>query len=251
MNEIDEFTEPELYDVFNDNCTEDVLWYIEYCKKYTSILELGVGTGRVAIPLAQNGHEVWGLDNSAYMLSLLRQKINSLNIKDIHIIEQNMCDFKIDRTFDIALVPFCTFNFLLSKEEQIAALISLKTCLKSNSVVIFELMTLHTFTLQSESSEYIYYKSINTEVRNIDIYLKNDFEIESKILKQNRLIKIYNNEKGIEEKNLVMKNRIITMEEFEQLLKMSGYDVQNVYGSFANEPFDKDSKSLIVIARKK
>lgn len=247
---MDEFTQPELYDCFNNDCTEDVSWYIEYCRKHVTILELGVGTGRVAIPLAQNGHEVWGLDNSEDMLRLLKHKMDLLNINNIHIINQNMCNFKIERVFDIALVPFCTFNFLLSKEEQRATLISLKQCLNTNSIVIFELLTLYTFDLQSESTEFLYYRTINTGVQKIDIYLKNLFDGESKILKQNRLFRIYNNGKCIEEKNLVMKNRIIPLEEFEKLLIMCGYDIQNIYGNFSNESLEKDSKSMIVIARK-
>ncbi|MCD4732680.1 class I SAM-dependent methyltransferase, partial [bacterium] len=43
------------------------------------ILEIAVGTGRLAIPLAEEGHEVVGLDLSQEMLDIAREKLNKVN----------------------------------------------------------------------------------------------------------------------------------------------------------------------------
>lgn len=57
INELDQFLVPELYDLFNKECTSDITWYIEYCNKhdFNRVLELGIGTGTGSY---SNG-EVW------------------------------------------------------------------------------------------------------------------------------------------------------------------------------------------------
>ena len=78
-------SEATLYDIFNMNCIEDIEMYKTICSGSgaSEVLELGIGTGRVAIPLAQNGISVFGIDNSLPMLQLLENKINTDKISFI------------------------------------------------------------------------------------------------------------------------------------------------------------------------
>ena len=50
MKIFDEFLRPDLYDLFNEGYTEDVNWYINFCKQngHKEVLEIGIGTGRIA-----------------------------------------------------------------------------------------------------------------------------------------------------------------------------------------------------------
>lgn len=66
-----------LYDIQKkrDIITDDIPFYLEYAKKQKgTILELGCGTGRVALKLAQEGFDVFGIDLSCDRLALFRQK---------------------------------------------------------------------------------------------------------------------------------------------------------------------------------
>ena len=61
------------YDLFGSK--SDINFYREFAVKHgEKALELGVGTGRVAIELAKAGVTVWGIDNSPFMLTEANQK---------------------------------------------------------------------------------------------------------------------------------------------------------------------------------
>jgi SAM-dependent methyltransferase len=79
-------------------------------------LELGIGTGRIALPLAQTGIEVHGIDASKAMVKKLRDKPGG---GDIPVSISNFADFRLEERFSLIYVVFNTFFALLSQEEQV------------------------------------------------------------------------------------------------------------------------------------
>jgi SAM-dependent methyltransferase len=77
-------------------------------------LELGVGIGRVAIPLAERGVEVVGIDASDRMIEKLRA-----NTDRVAIVKGEMADVAADGEFDLVYVVFNTFFAMLTQEEQV------------------------------------------------------------------------------------------------------------------------------------
>ncbi|HZU71733.1 MAG TPA: class I SAM-dependent methyltransferase [Acidimicrobiales bacterium] len=78
-------------------------------------LELGVGTGRVAVPLAAAGVEVWGVDASPAMLEVLQAKPGGDSVKT------SVADFAaidLASTFALVYVVFNTFFSLLTQPAQ-------------------------------------------------------------------------------------------------------------------------------------
>jgi SAM-dependent methyltransferase len=66
-----------------------------------SILELGIGTGRLAIPLSQRGYEVAGIDVSPSMIAQLREKPDSASIE---VRQGNFIDHQLPRTFSLVVL---------------------------------------------------------------------------------------------------------------------------------------------------
>ncbi len=79
------------------------------------VLELGIGTGRVALPLAASGLEVHGIDASPAMVGKLRAKPGGQAIK---ISIGDFGPLTVDRVFSLIFVVFNTFFALLSQAEQ-------------------------------------------------------------------------------------------------------------------------------------
>ncbi len=79
------------------------------------LLELGVGTGRVAIPLADWGNEVHGIDTSEPMLEILRAKPGS---GKVHAGIGDMADFDVGHTFPVIYAVWNTFFSLLTPQAQ-------------------------------------------------------------------------------------------------------------------------------------
>ncbi len=116
-----------LYDLDPREITrDDIAFYLAKARELGgSVLELGCGTGRVSIPLAENGGEVWALDLSDEMLGQLRGKLKRLSapaIQRLHIVHGSMAGFDLGRNFDLIIVPFRAFQALSERPEQEACL---------------------------------------------------------------------------------------------------------------------------------
>lgn len=80
-------------------------------------LELAVGTGRVALPLAARGVRVSGIDLSAAMLARLKEKAGG---SDIPVVVGDIATTRIDGTFDVAYLVFNTIGNLTTQDAQVA-----------------------------------------------------------------------------------------------------------------------------------
>jgi SAM-dependent methyltransferase len=80
------------------------------------VLELGIGTGRLALPLAALGVEVWGIDASTKMVERLRAKPGGT---DIPVVIGDFADVDVQGSFRLVFAAFNTFYFLHSQEEQV------------------------------------------------------------------------------------------------------------------------------------
>jgi len=108
----------------------DVPFYREYAAKQCGengergeILELGCGTGRVALPLAKAGFKITGLDLSSQMLEIFREKLameaaaNPEIAQKAEIIHGNMADFSIRRKFALITAPFRAFQAITAEQD--------------------------------------------------------------------------------------------------------------------------------------
>jgi SAM-dependent methyltransferase len=80
-------------------------------------LELGIGTGRVAIPLAEAGVQVHGIDSSEAMLTKLKAKPGA---DQIQVTRGSFAEFSLQTRFQLVYVVFNTFFGLLTQEEQVS-----------------------------------------------------------------------------------------------------------------------------------
>jgi len=79
-------------------------------------LELGIGTGRVALPLQQRGLEVHGIDASEAMIAQLHAKPGG---DQIPVTLGNFADVAVEGQFSLIYVVLSTFFVLLTQEEQV------------------------------------------------------------------------------------------------------------------------------------
>jgi SAM-dependent methyltransferase len=111
---------PLLYHTHHQNFSEDLPFWQSLARwQGNPILELGCGTGRVLIPLAQAGHTIYGIDNSPDMLAFLNQQITPELEPNINIIEGDMTSFKIDGQFRLIILPCNTYSTFDAKTRAI------------------------------------------------------------------------------------------------------------------------------------
>ena len=79
-------------------------------------LELGIGTGRIAVPLSQRGVRVHGIDLSSAMVERLRAKPGAT---DIGVTIGDFATARADGTFTLAYLVFNTITNLITQDEQV------------------------------------------------------------------------------------------------------------------------------------
>lgn len=98
-------------------------------------LELGIGTGRVALPLAQRGIEVHGIDSSRKMVARMRRKPGG---KRIPVTFGDFADVPVRGPYRTALVVFNTFFGLLTQEDQVRCFEGVARCLEPGGTFVIE-----------------------------------------------------------------------------------------------------------------
>ena len=89
------------------------------------ILDLGCGTGRILVPLAEEGLDVVGLDASAEMLAICREKLG-LEKRNVPLVQGDIRQFDLNERFSTILIPGFSIQLLLEADDLDACL---KACL--------------------------------------------------------------------------------------------------------------------------
>lgn len=107
------------YDILNDPGTTDltVNLFTELFSGGKSVLELAIGSGRIALPLAQRGFEMTGVEGSQDMIDLLRAKDGGA---EMPVTCTDMAEFDLGQTFDHAFLVFNTLFNLTSQAAQLS-----------------------------------------------------------------------------------------------------------------------------------
>jgi ubiquinone/menaquinone biosynthesis C-methylase UbiE len=112
---------------------KDVPFFLRHVGKgRREVLELGVGTGRAAIPIAQAGHRVVGVDYSAAMLEVARRKRDGVGLseRELSLVEGDVTAWTTRRRFDWVAIFFNTFLVFATLEQQDAVLSRVRRHLK-------------------------------------------------------------------------------------------------------------------------
>ncbi len=116
----------EWYDIFYSAADPgDIEFYHGLCRASGGpVLEIGVGTGRIAIPLAQQGMEIVGIDLNEPMLKMAQQKALAAAplSGSLKLIQADMRNFDLKRLFPVVTIPARTLLLATTGEEQFQTL---------------------------------------------------------------------------------------------------------------------------------
>jgi SAM-dependent methyltransferase len=98
-------------------------------------LELGVGTGRIALPLARRGVRVHGIDLSAAMIAGLRAKPGA---EDIKLTIGDFATTTVDGTFSVAYLVVNTIMNLTTQDQQVACFRNVAAHLEPGGCFVIE-----------------------------------------------------------------------------------------------------------------
>ena len=107
-----------LYDAHHRRHPEDLDFWLDLAGRYGDpVLELGCGTGRVMVPLAQAGHTIFGLDRDKAMLQVLKERLNRRPVANLHFFQGEATCFNLAQKFGLILFPCNTYSTLAEAER--------------------------------------------------------------------------------------------------------------------------------------
>lgn len=251
---------PDLYDWLYNDEVEDIPVYLKLSGNTETVLECGIGTGRIAIPLAKKGKEVFGIDNSEPMLELLAKKMKKQpeSIQNrIHFFNQDMRDFNLGRKFSYIYVPFSTFNYLLSIKDQKDALNSINRHLNDDGILVLELLSFsyQPFGLVASKETEVRKtaKSLSNSNETVELTVRSEFNSSTQIIREWRYFSYYNNEGQLLRKEVVeWDNRFFFIGELECVLELTGFEIIKKYGDHSlKQELMHENQFAVIVAKKK
>jgi SAM-dependent methyltransferase len=129
-----------LYDPWSRSVVEDVSFYVEEARQAAPpVVELGVGTGRIAVPIAAEGIRVIGIDSSPGMLDVCREHAQLAGVSGL--VELHLGDLRappVEGPFELVLCPFRAYLHLHTDEERLEALRAAYELLAPGGRLIFD-----------------------------------------------------------------------------------------------------------------
>lgn len=247
----------DFYDYEWQDLRDDINFLAEECGKSGSpVLELACGTGRITIPLASNGLEVWGLDSSQKMLDILKNKRRTLPsevMNRIHVMYGRMEEFYFDHQFMNIVVPFNSFLLLSSRKDQDRCLRQAWNHLSPEGRFIVDVFSPRFDLCAQEKSEirflkHFFYPPTNRVVIQWEYVERNMVE---QVMDIDFLYELYDYAGNMERCTRTLRMAIIFRFELQHMLEKNGFEILEFYGNYDRTPFSKNSPQMIYICRKK
>ena len=128
------------YDPWSRSVTEDVGFYVEHARASGGpVVELAVGTGRIAIPIAEAGIRVIGVDSSPEMLAVARRAADESGVSEL--LDLRLGDLREPPVGEQVPLVICPFRSLLHMEaeaEKFAAVTAARSVLEPDGRFVFD-----------------------------------------------------------------------------------------------------------------
>jgi SAM-dependent methyltransferase len=234
---------------------DDIPFYVELAREAGAaghrVLELGCGTGRVTIPIAQAGVEVFGLDNSPAMLAVAERKAKAAGVGNVAWCQGNMASFKLDGSFGLVIIPFRSFLLLLTVEQQRSCLACVRDHLVEDGRLALNIFnpSIPGIADWLGNKRGLWQRRQDEQRR--ELWLTRDYHPAAQQLDEARAeVQLDYSGAVIARVERNLRLRWVYRYEMEHLLALSGFDIEALYGWFDRQAFSDESRDMVWVARR-
>ena len=240
-SEYDAFS--EIYAVWTDTAPSAQAnrgFYVDaYLQAAGLVVELGVGDGRIAVEAARRGRDVHGVDLSAAMLELCRQRAAAAGVSArVHLQQADFRSFTLDTPASLISLPYHSIGHLRSLDEKRAAITHVFNQLRPGGVFIFD-----DFVMTPEMAAHMRRVQLRADYTTPD-GANTLLWVTSLVDEAAQSIRVVTWEDRLDADGLLAqrKYRRLTLSWLEpaqsqELLTGAGFIIDACHGSFAGEPF--------------
>lgn len=245
----------EYYD-FDHDTKIDIDFYLNYAQQCGSpILELACGTGRILLPVAEQGCVIHGVDFSQNMLAICQQKVGAREITDlVSLTCANMAAFDLEeKNFALAYIPVRSFTHLFTQEDQLSCLRHTYNHLRAGGTFIVDVYAPH-YKIMSQRPDGQFITQKEFELPNGNNVIRKD-----RFVRNDRATQIQYTELKFEETNpdgVTVREKIVPMDtrytfryELQLLLEKVGFEIKSVFRDYDKNPFNGTGEIIMVAQR--
>jgi len=211
-----------LYDPWSRSVTEDVGFYVEEAVASRGpVVELGVGTGRIAVPVAEAGVPVIGIDSSAAMLDVCRERAAAAGVGErLDLRLGDLRDPPVRERVPLVTCPFRAYLHLSGDDERRRALRRARELLVPGGRLVFDVFTPGADDIAETHGRWL--------EREPGIFERADWDTSSRTL----TLSVRDDERAS-----TMTLAWLDPEEWHALLEETGFEVLACYGWFDRRPY--------------
>jgi SAM-dependent methyltransferase len=235
----------KMYHAHHQLHMEDLSYWLDLAEQQGSpVLELGCGSGRITIPLAEAGYQIYGIDHDPDMLDVLRSQASAE--MELMIQLGDLCQFEVPQRFPLIVLPCNTYS-TLSKTQRAAALLHISRHLTPDGVFAFSIPNpalLNSLTGESEpelEESFIHPESGNP------VQVSSAWKREPDRLTVTWVYDHLLPDGGVERLVNRVEHLTLSTDTLKYELKLAGYEFE-LYGDFDGNPYEPESDFLIVEA---
>ncbi len=219
------------YDPWSRSVTEDVAFYVEeaVCSG-GPVVELAVGTGRIAVPVARAGVRVIGVDQSPGMLALARESAEAAGVGAL--VDLRLGDLReppIDERVPLAICPFRSLLHMTDQGEKLRALRAARSLLAPGGRLVFDVFAPSPEDIEETDGRWL--------EREPGIFERADWNEKSRTL----TLSVSSDGAAA-----MFTLHWLAVPEWRELLERAGFAVEAVYGWFDRRPFDGGEDMIFV-----
>ncbi|MCL5996484.1 MAG: class I SAM-dependent methyltransferase [Chloroflexi bacterium] len=245
------------YDQYYTGVAGDVPFYTEESLRARGVvLELGCGTGRVTIPMAEAGVRVIGVDISAPMLQVARTKLADLPSparQRIRLVQADMRDVDLARRFKLVIIPYRTFMHLLTPQDQVQALLNIHEHLTDTGRLMFNIFDPSAELLDANAqagSQSLRFDTVFTLPQSghrVVAWYSRRYDLVRQLIHQEMVFEEIGSSGEVLARHLSpLTLRYSHRYEMHYLLELCGYRVEELYGDFERNPFQGAEQIWVV-----
>jgi SAM-dependent methyltransferase len=200
----------------------------------TKVLELAIGTGRIALPLKERGFDVRGIDASEAMVAKLREKPGG---DEIPVTMGNFADVPVEGTFKLVYLVFNTLFALLTQGEQIECMENVAAHLEPSGIFVIECFV-------PDLARFDRGQRVGATTVGVDDL---ELEVSRHRLAEQRVDSMHVVIQNGEAKTYPVRLRYAWPSELDLMARIAGLRLRERWGGWEREPFTDDSGSHVSI----
>ena len=243
------------YDLLYGHVDEDLQMWTTLAEAVDGpILEVGCGSGRLLLPLAQAGHTLTGLDLAEVALHAARAKVMAARLdQQITLHQADMRSFDLPhKNFALALIPLNTFMYCHTIEDQLATLRAIRSHLQPTGQLIIDLFYPDPALLAEADGRLYFEDELIDEPtgRTVQWYWRHDIDLARQMRHLVYLLDEIDEAGAVRRTRIPISLRYFYRYEMELLLRAAGFSTDAIFGNYELHPFDSHSPKMIFVAKK-